>query len=443
MTHSSRDVLLLFHHSLLACGIRLGAITSKMLAYARYLTLLLMMLVFRIANADEVSDSSIFEPVVFQPKIFKVHGFATLGTANSSEDQADFVDMINLPKGAGYSHNWSFNTDSRIGLQIDAVLTDNLYAVMQVQSKQNYDDSYTPKVEWANLNLQLTPQLKIGVGRFGIPFFMASDSLNVGYAQPWLRVPTVVYYFPISELDGVNVNYQYKLGEALLNVQTLYGHSNFKFLIDGTAAQAYVKNFSGAAFTAENGNSTIRLSYFLINHGFSLSNSQLDGMFNLYRTMGMSALANQYEVKNHSQVFTGLGYSYVSSNWMFQSEITKLRGDDDITPSLTSWYTTLGRHYGKIFPYITLGESTLNKPSTIGGADPLGAINAALAASNFGQHMLSIGTRWDFANSMDLKVQVDRINLKHGSNGGLANLQPGFKTGGSYNLLSFSVDVVF
>ena len=38
---------------------------------------------------------------------------------------------------------------------------------------------------------------------------------------------------------------------------------------------------------------------------------------------------------------------------------------------------------------------------------------------------------------------ASHVDADHGSSGGLTNLQPGFRHGGSYNLLSAAVDFVF
>lgn len=396
-----------------------------------------MALASGIANADEGSTPS------SAPDIFKFSGFATLGAAHSSEDRADFVNKINLPSGTGHSSNWSFSSDSRIGVQIDAVFNDKLSAVLQVLTQQSYDNSYTPKVEWADLKFQITPQLEVSAGRFGIPFFMTSNYLNVGYAQPWLRGPNTVYYLPISNLNGINVNYQFKLNQVLVNAQALYGDSYFNVSADNDPAQADLESFWGGALTAEYGNSTVRLSHFRTNQGFSLSSNKLNNLFSIYRTLGMSALANKYEVKNHTQIYTGLSYSYAPNNWLFQSEIIKVTGSDDITPKTTNWYACLVYRYEKLAPYITVGESTLDSQSTIGTADFIGGINSILTASNLGQKSVSLGARWDFAKNTDLKVQFDHINLKSGSNGGLVNLQPDFKPGGNYDLISVAIDVVF
>ena len=54
-----------------------------------------------------------------------------------------------------------------------------------------------------------------------------------------------------------------------------------------------------------------------------------------------------------------------------------------------------------------------------------------------------LGARWDVRESVALKLEASHVESDTGSNGGLTNLQPGFRPGGSYNLVSASVDFVF
>jgi hypothetical protein len=70
------------------------------------------------------------------------------------------------------------------------------------------------------------------------------------------------------------------------------------------------------------------------------------------------------------------------------------------------------------------------------------AVNAILADKNASER-ISLGTRWDVFRSVDLKLQLDHIRGQTGSNAGLTNVQAGFRTGRTVDLISASIDVVF
>lgn len=116
--------------------------------------------------------------------MFSFSGFGTLGVVHSSQDQADFTDSVWKPNGAGHRHDWSADVDSRLGLQIIANVTPKLSAVLQVVAEQNYDNSYRPHVEWANIKYAFTPDFDVRVGRIAMPTFLVGDYRKVGYAVP-------------------------------------------------------------------------------------------------------------------------------------------------------------------------------------------------------------------------------------------------------------------
>ena len=97
--------------------------------------------------------------------MFSFSGFGTFGVVHSSEHQADYISNIFEPNGAGFTHSWSANIDSRIGAQLNANFTPQLSAVVQVISEQNYDKSYRPHIEWANIKYQFTPDFSVRAGR--------------------------------------------------------------------------------------------------------------------------------------------------------------------------------------------------------------------------------------------------------------------------------------
>ena len=145
--------------------------------------------------------------------MFSFGGFGTLGVVHSSEDKADFTSSIFKPNGAGHSHTWSSDVDSRFGVQVTASLTPRLSAVLQVIAEQNYDNTYKPQVEWANIKYQFAPDFSIRIGRSILPAFLLTESRKVGYSYPWVRPPDAVYaLMPVTSNDGADVSYRRHFG---------------------------------------------------------------------------------------------------------------------------------------------------------------------------------------------------------------------------------------
>lgn len=153
------------------------------------------------------------------------------GVIHSSDDKADFTATSFQPNGAGFSRSWSASVDSLIGGQVTANVTPQVSAVVQLIVQQNYNNTYWPHVEWANIKYQITPDLDVRIGRIVQPTFMLSDSRKVGYVNPWVRPPTELYSLnPITNLDGADASYRLHLGNLTSTLQGNYGRNlSFQF----------------------------------------------------------------------------------------------------------------------------------------------------------------------------------------------------------------------
>jgi len=109
----------------------------------------------------------------------------------------------------------------------------------------------------------------------------------------------------------------------------------------------------------------------------------------------------------------------------------------------------------KFTPYVTYSEGSASSNSdrglTLTGLSPplrglatgLNAGLNSLLESIPTQKTVSLGVRWDFLKNIDLKLQADHTRLGADSSGTLINLQPGFLPGGTVNLFSATIDLVF
>lgn len=155
---------------------------------------------------------------------YLLNGFGTLGLVHSSESRADFSSGNYQPTGAGFTRSWSPDVDSRLGLQIFAALTPKLDAVLQVVTEQQWDDSYRPTIEWANIRYELNPEIKMRIGRIAMPSYLSSNSRKVGFSYPLLRPPIEVYrLMPISNSDGIDINYRVASGDVCHSLTVLFG----------------------------------------------------------------------------------------------------------------------------------------------------------------------------------------------------------------------------
>ena len=385
--------------------------------------------------------------------MFLFSGFGTLGVVHSSESEADFTDSPFQPNGAGFTRAWSPDVDSRLGAQATANVTSQLSAVVQVISEQLYDNTYRPHVEWANIKYQLTPDVSVRVGRTVLSSFMFSDTLKVGYANPWVRPPVEVYSLvPISNSDGVDVNYTLRVGDFVHTIVGSFGKNDPPLPPDEGGGTAHARALWLISDTIEYGAVTAHITYLNVH----LTIPGLNRLFDAFRQIGPQGigLADEYDQDDKRASFIGVGAMYDPGRWFALGEGGHVDFHSVLGAS-TAWYVSGGYRLPKFTPYLTYSAVSVNSNTTDPGltlsslppflAGPATGLNAVLndtLAQIAAQRTMSVGTRWDFMKNAALKVQYDHTRIGAGSTGTLINIQPGFELGGTVNLFSIAIDFV-
>lgn len=384
------------------------------------------------ARADDDADTS----------IFSFSGFGTVGVAHSSEDQADFTSSLFKPNGAGHSHAWSADVDSLIAAQVTADFTSQLSAILQVISEQNYDNTYRPHVEWANIRYQFTPDFSVRVGRTVLPAFLLSDTRKVAYTYPWVRPPLEVYHLlPITASDGLDLSYRLHLEELVNTLQVDVGKKDTKLVNNGTAE---AKGSWGLSNTTEYGSLTTRITY----QKSYVTIASFNALFDAFRQFGPQgvALADKYDSDAKPYSVIAVGADYDPGAWFVMGEWGKADTHSSIG-KLTGWYVSGGYRFRTFTPYVTYARANADNLSDPGLAAPGAAgLNAALnsiLSTKPVQNTVSVGGRWDFMKNTAFKLQYDHTRIGTGSTGILNNIQPGFQPGGKVNVFSATIDFVF
>lgn len=341
-------------------------------------------------------------------QMFTLSGFGTLGMTHSSLGDADFASTAFEPNGAGHSRQYDFADDTKAGLQLTGRFTDKLSAVVQIVSEHRYDNTFTPQVEWANVKYAFTPDFSLRVGRIEIPTFLNSEYRDVGYANPWLRVPVEVYNtVPITNSDGADLSYRFPIAGVSNTVRLLYGYSGFH--VNPGMVRADGRNIAGAFDTLEYDNFTAHFGY-------------LHADVKLY--------ASPYFAPVEPVNVYSFAAGYDPGPWFVQGELARVTVAQ-ITPGYLSGYLTAGVRIARFTPFVTYAQEHSLSRSTI------------VPNYNIGQRDISAGVRWDFMKNVDLKVQFDHVWLPPNSTGTLVNLQPGYQLGTGTNVISAALDFVF
>lgn len=372
---------------------------------------------------------------------FKFSGFGTVSAVHSNSDNSDFVGSIFQPNGAGMTNSWSLAPDSKLGGQINAVFNPQWSAVVQVVSQHQYNNSYNPMVEWANVKYQATDKLSLRLGRIATPSYLLSESRFVGYATPWVRPPQEAYsVLSITNNDGIDGTYRSQIGSANNTLQVYYGASTAKIPNGGE-----VKGHPswGVNESVDIGSWTLRAGYTSVKLDTDIPS--FAGLFS-----GLAALAPdlalKYKANRLDLSALALGATYDPGDWFLMSELVEFKGDSFLSDS-TSWYVSAGYRFGKFTPYVTLGGTKAHvEPEAPGGLFGINdGLNTALYSATPTQKTASVGIRWDFMKNMALKAQYDKIDTGSQSHGRLLVPQTGstFKNGSSVDVVTVALDFVF
>jgi hypothetical protein len=385
---------------------------------------------------------------------FLFSGFGTAGIVHSSEDKADFTSTFVKPNGAGHSRKWSADVDSLLAAQITANPVPKVAAVLQVVSEQNYDNTYAPKVEWATIAYQFTPEFNVRAGRTVLSFLMATDLHKVGYAIPWVRPPFEVYNLvSVSSNDGLDGSYRLSAGEAINTLQVTIGQSRTTFP-SGAGGFSHSSSRELVSFvdTLEYGSTTVR-----INGGRSrVTIPEVGQVFDAFRAFGPEgvAIADRYDVKDSLLTFVGIGASYDPGQWFLMGEWKKVNSRS-LLGAKAGWYVSAGVRVSSFTPYFVYGQARADNlsdpgltvsslpPFLAGAATSLNALLNATLSTKPVQNTISVGGRWDFMKNADVKLQYDRTRFGAGASGELFNLQPGYQPGGTVGVFSATIDFVF
>lgn len=404
----------------------------------------LLLLGCRIAHAGEAASDD-------APPRWSFGGYGTLGVAHSNEDAADFTANVVNPGDAGHSRSLSPAVDSRIGMQLGVQLNSSWSAVLQLVSEPRLSGGYAPQVEWANIKYQATPDLSVRLGRIALPVFIAGDYRKAGYALPWVRPPVELYgAIPISSSDGVDASYRWRVGDANNLTQVFFGRTDLSI---SSTARAEARSLTGLSNTTTIGALTVRASFLTTELSVGLARELFDGL-RMFGPRG-EALAERYDVNAKRADVTAVGFNYDPGEWFVMGEIGRMNTRSFLGDK-TAAYLSAGYRIHDFTPYIGYAAARANMPTRIAGLDtaalppqlavPAAQLNAGLnqlLATIAQQRGFTAGVRWDLHPDYALKLQVDRITPRQGSNGTFINVQPEFRSGRAITVLSAALDFLF
>lgn len=364
-----------------------------------------------------------------------VSGFASIGAGKINRNHLSLME---------YTNEWSFDSDSMVGVQGILTPTERLSLTAQVVARGfsfNTDDEYQPEFEWLFASYDVSSDIRIRAGRLRTPHYLFSESLEVGYSYSWVRPPVDMYVFflePFSHFDGADISVQSSVGDIETEVKVFVGEMAGDFLgIDMDISR--VMGFTAGArldqLTLRYGVNSNRMDISLPNghiliDGFAAA-AALDPA-----TFG--GISENFYNDNDEFEYHGVGVQWEPGAWSITGEKYVLFGPSEgFSFDSRGWYLSVGRQFGNWMPYTVVGEYRTRIDSRIvhqirdtydvyseglGGIfDSLDQLRSGalfvLLERNIAQRSNTVGVRWDFHSSAALKLEFQYFDFLTQSTG--------------------------
>jgi len=325
----------------------------------------------------------------------------------------------------GYDNDLDFNPESLFALQAKADLSDKLSITTQIMSRGEED--FDLGVEWAYLQYQFNDSTSINVGKLRLPFYMYSDSLDVGYSYHWLRTPQSVYRVAFDNYTGVSVQHNAFVGDFTFNTQVIAGNMNDDIDAGGTEeAKAEMNNLIGLNTSVIYNNLTVRAAYYQTNDtNIQVENvaielngqeQKIGDFFSGLITADEEQIVSELDVSEDKGTFASVGFMYDNFSWFVGGEYTELEVESSYIPKQRSSYITAGKRFDSWAVHTTLGKTddevidserfNVSSPVLQAGIDQ--AVTSFLSEATY----TSLGANFNIAPSAVLKFDVTHSDDK-------------------------------
>ncbi len=370
----------------------------------------------------------------------EVSGFATLGASWFSNPHADFA-YNNHSTGPGHTRLIDFGLDSNLGLQWSSLIDNNVRLTAQTVIYRDASSQITPSLTLFNALIPINDQFSLRVGRTQNPNFLYSDYRQVHYALPWIRPPREVYgVTSFFNYDGVQLRHQ-KLVCNNWDWVTLLGVANasMDYSIDGASnvdtTNAQAMRYVSMSLHRENW--TVKVSYEV--GQLTAHTVTVDNALNAIYQLGYIDLADKMSLNNKTYHFVSLSAQLDSPNWLLIGEVA-YRSLDAYFGQRGGAYLTLGRHFGRYMPYLTLARTW-----TLTESNPQPIAQSLYDGVSYSASSVTLGVSFELSDNAILKAEAQGIAPDPGSRW----VYEAYDSSYAYRapnqdlLLSVSLDVVF
>lgn len=288
-----------------------------------------------VASLCSLSLSSLAEPTI------NTNAFITAGLS--------FTDSKVNYNGVGRNPNSS--DVSKIGLQFNFDPDIDLPIDFTAQLLSKGRAGWSVEAEWAYLSYTPTDNLKVTVGKILAPFFMLSQSIDVGITYPWTLPPEDIYgtaNIPFSSVAGFDITYTDYIGDFEYAATIYNGENEFTVPASGLIVDVDMQRTTGLVFELRNDYGMLRYSI----HDIEFTDN-----------VGVITSGGFPSSTDGKVLFITYGGKYEWGNIIFMAEHAKRALTNSAFPTSRAWFTTVGYRMEQYLPTLTYSAiETSNSP---------------------------------------------------------------------------------
>ena len=331
----------------------------------------------------------------------------------------------------GYTNEVSLSEQSLFAVQPSYSFNDQLSISSQFVAHTS--DDRDSGLEWAYLSYQPNSAWHLRAGKLRTPFFIYSDSYDVGYSYPWVTAPVQVYNnYLFSNFNGASASYYHAGNTLALNLEAYYGYYEGDLFLAGSKVdvKTEVEDLTGIVATINRNNLSLRMSYHQAHNKTEIPNvsqlrSQLSALGYTDSARSLESSGNVYALQ------TSLSYDTLNS--FYKAEWVNIVTGFEIAPEITGYYLMAGRVINDWTLHATYSRSEYSDvkmsnelPMPPTGSAQQDALSTAYyqvfdSSPNGTLESYTLGTRWDFRINMALKAEATLLQESRSRSGFFMN----------------------
>ena len=277
---------------------------------------------------------------------YQINGFGTVGVTHmGGESDLDYGMQGQTTDG------WRGDQLSKLAVQLRYGITDTLSVTGQLGTKP-VQDSWEAGPGNLYLAWQANDNLTLRGGRLGTPIYMYSETLNVGFSYPWLRLPEEVYSLvQLTSHDGGDVLYNRSTDIGTLSFQVAGGQAIKRdhYALDDIHDIDYRKVFAANLALSTDNFGTFRV-------GYAEADLQITVDEVITNVGGAQENVLFNGLDGQKGKFSSVGHQYDNGTWLSAAEAVKLTIENDNDAETNAFYIMGGRRFGDYLAHVTYGQ---------------------------------------------------------------------------------------